>query len=704
MTNLSLNDSRHIVMNKRQPINSGMSQANKAERLSKIKPVFFQYFEQTVDDCCMRIDLEFGLQFGKNREKISKDQYIKLLEYLRSVRRDIKHNYLFKVNDTFDGSHQKIADARSGQLDFSKVSLISSDAIKENHVIAQIIRQCEHSFYEELTSLNKHLALQQGKQTIADSQNPIFPEKLVRTLAEAVQLLKLNTDGRIALYKTFDVCVFKQLGFIYRELIKWCENLNSAQLSAAGETEEQVDSAFASVEAPTAEFGLLQQKLELWRSNRAPSAYDVISVAGSVFYEHVEIKTALQVLQLINEDTDPGEKKQPLKWQVLKKLEELNFSNKVRSLSKHDEDVLDCVALIFSEIERDESLPDAAKNALLQLKMPLAAVSLGRYGLFTKQDNPVMQLLDNLFAAGMFLNADEYDDRLIQERIANAVKKLTKDSGYEFSAWAAEAGEFSNYLSKQKQRSRNIEENIRQFMKNKQVLASNKKIVATTIENSTKDKMLPTAIDEFLRDVWSNVLLDAYTRTDEQPQPWEKAVQAMDELIVSVLPPADDHERKQILKLLPGLIAELRSGLKQISYDKSAQSRFFKDLAVWHIILMDKKEAKKTVEEVSKSSAVVVEDEKIKAEAIADDSSAEARHLIEESWVAFASESGRQWGKLLWKDAATENMLFVGKNGVKIFEIQIAELAEKLRLRQAALVKVNEKTITERVLAELMNL
>jgi len=49
-------------------------------------------------------------------------------------------------------------------------------------------------------------------------------------------------------------------------------------------------------------------------------------------------------------------------------------------------------------------------------------------------------------------------------------------------------------------------------------------------------------------------------------------------------------------------------------------------------------------------------------------------------------------------------MLFVGKNGAKIVEIQVAELAEKLRLGQAALVKASEEKITERALLKLMSL
>jgi hypothetical protein len=119
---------------------------------------------------------------------------------------------------------------------------------------------------------------------------------------------------------------------------------------------------------------------------------------------------------------------------------------------------------------------------------------------------------------------------------------------------------------------------------------------------------------------------------------------------------------------------------------------------------MDKKDAKKIAGDTGKDNILPAEDLKIKAVAIADNSSELAKNLELESWIAFIFESGRQWGKLSWKDAATEAMLFVGKNGAKLFEIQEVELAEKLRLGQATIVKINEKTITERVLSELMDL
>jgi hypothetical protein len=701
MTNLFLNDSRTIAMDNEQQINSGFGQSNNNQVLINLKPIFFEQFEQMVEGCCVRIDIEFGRQFGKKRENMEREKYIRLVEYLRSVRKDIKQNYLSRINDLFDSYAQKNANNQGGQLDFSKISLVSGDAVKENHAITQIIRRCERSLDGELTKLNRQLVIQQGKKSIADSYNPIVPEKLVRALIEAVKPLKLDADARIAVYKAFEANVFNQLGCVYGELTARCAMMSPAPLYVVGEIKEEVKPVSDSVEQPSAEFALLQKKLELWRWAQFPSAYDLTHAAGDACYEQFEITNALQILQQFN-DADQDEKKQPLKWRVLKKLEELSFGSKVKNLARHDEDVLDLSALIFAEIERDQSIHDAVKTAVLQLEVPFAMASLGRYSVFTGQDNPVRQLLDGLSDAGMFLNADAQDLQSIQERIVSTVKGMTQDSGFVFSGWKAAADEFLSYLNKQKQQARNIEESAKQLMINQQAMAASREIVTLTIENSMEGKSLPVAIVDFLRDVWSEVLLAAYADREQYPEQWEKSVQAMDELIVSVMPPADDNERKQILKFLPGLIAELRKGLKQIAYDKSAQSRFFKDLAVWHIILMDKKEAKKTAGVDGKANTVSIQDGKIKALAIADDYWEQAKNLVEQSWVSFVLESGRQWGKLLWKDG--ENMLFVGKSGAKILEINVLELAEKLRLGQAFIVETNDKAITERVLSELMKL
>lgn len=701
-------------MDNRQQINVALLKANKAAILDKFKPVFLQHLEQPVDDCCMRIDLEFGLQLGKSREKMSKDQYIKLLEYLRSVRREIKQNYLLKVAGLFDDSYEKANTEQDLGVDFSKISLIGDDAVKEEHAVSAIIRKCERLYYEELASLNKQFALKQGKQAIADSQNPIFPEKLVRALVDVAKPLKLNADSRIALYKAFEANVFSQLGFIYAELINRCDAVVAAPAMAVkmpktgatplyvvDEIKEKEGMAVAGPEQLSVGFQMLQRKLDQWRLAHFPSVYDAVSVSGNAFYGQFEIRNALQVLQLANDDLEAAEKKQPLKRKVLKKLEELSFTVDVKILAKQDEDVLDLVSLIFNEIGRDKSLQEPARTALLQLELPFAAATLGQYSVFTNQGSPVRQLLDDLVDAGMCLNAGEYDDRLVQGRLLSAVQKLVQASGFDVSGWLAEAAGFSSYYAKQKQRSHNIGQSTKQLMANKHALASGRKIVSQVIEKSMQGKTLPALISDFLGEVWVDVLLGSYSQKDGQPEQWEKSVQAMDELIMSVMPPADENERKQILKILPGLVAELRNGLKQISYDKSAQARFFKDLAVRHILLMDKKGAM-TRDAFEATNAMSTGGGKTEDEMIVVDRSIQPIDIAIESWVAFTSETGTQWGKLIWKSA--ENMLFVGKNGEKTLDIKMEDFSEKQRLGQATIVKIGEKPITGQVLSKFMGL
>jgi hypothetical protein len=714
---------KDIAINNRQQLNSALSIMKKTEILEKIKLLFFQHFEKIVNDCCMRIDLDFGAQLGKSRGKMSKEQYIKLLEYLNSIRKELKTNYLLKVGESFDYSYQITANSSGGgKLDFSNLSLSSDEMVQENQLVVLIISQCQNLYYEELASLNKYLAVSSGKQTIARSQIPLFPEKLIRTLVEVIKPLQLNSEGRIALYNIFEVNVFMQLGFIYRELIKFCDTVEDDQIQSdftdnntvdkvaqrgflpnyiVGEIKEESRPILASAEQPSAEFKSLQKKLEQWRLSQSPSAYDLIPATLNVFYEHFEIKNALQILQQFHDDNDQNEEKQPLKWRVLQKLKELSFSDKANNLTQQDEDIMDLVAMIFNEIKREELIEDSVKTALLQLEIPMVVASLGRFSIFTNQGSPVRQLLDDFFSAGLLLNMDGDDAQSIQARITSSVKKITRESSFDFSGWRAEAEAFSNYIKIQKQRSQGMEENLRELMSSRQTQEAGRKKVYEAIENSLKGNELPTTIVDFLRDVWSEVLLDAYNCKTEQPELWDNSVRVMDELITSVVPPADDLSRKQLLKMLPGLIAELRKGLKLISYAKSAQSRFFKDLAVWHIILMDKKEANKTVCPINKPNVLT---EKINALTIADESTEQAKNLSEQSWVTFTSATRRQWSKLIWKDDAIETRVFVGKSAEKMFEIKMVELAEKLRMGQAAVITIDKKTITERALSMLTDL
>ncbi|MDD2801385.1 MAG: hypothetical protein PHE96_08010, partial [Methylococcales bacterium] len=65
-------------------------------QIGKIKTIFLQYFATYLDDCMTRLDFEFGLQLGKERDRLSKEQYIKLTDYLHTAQTGIREQYLLK--------------------------------------------------------------------------------------------------------------------------------------------------------------------------------------------------------------------------------------------------------------------------------------------------------------------------------------------------------------------------------------------------------------------------------------------------------------------------------------------------------------------------------------------------------------------------------------------------------------------------------
>ncbi|MGZ5575403.1 MAG: hypothetical protein ACXWEV_00870 [Methylobacter sp.] len=79
-------------------------------------------------------------------------------------------------------------------VDLLNATLMSDDAVKENHELDLIIRKCERLFYVELASLNSQLL---GEPTIANGQNPILPGKLVSALVEAIKPFDLNADSAV---------------------------------------------------------------------------------------------------------------------------------------------------------------------------------------------------------------------------------------------------------------------------------------------------------------------------------------------------------------------------------------------------------------------------------------------------------------------------------------------------------------------------
>ncbi|MGR8940424.1 MAG: DUF1631 family protein [Gammaproteobacteria bacterium] len=675
------------------------SHARFLRHMDLLKSIFFSYFEQMIDAGCMRIDIELGLHLGKERDKSGKEAFKIVLDYLRSERAAIKKDYLNRVHEKIDNACRKPSPGRGASAKRNEIALASEGRVKEDYTAVMIIRDCEQATHELLTELNKLMSHVLGKPAFSNRQNPFAPEALVRALQAVLGPLTLDSDYRVALYKIFEAHVFSQLDLIYRELIKQCRAITEKEARERNQIKASFESACSNPESMRRDFQALQRQLDAWRAAQGAPGYALLSDNDHNYYEHFEISNALQVLAQFYPD-DPqemGGRATPLKRRVTKKLEELNFTGDLKHLDRFDEDMLDLIALTFDRIAQQEGLPAAVISALLALEIPLASASLGQYGVFVSRVQPVKQVLNDLYAAGLYLNLEHETDQKIYRKMLMAGSKIKQQTNAETGFWIALATEFSAYLAARQQAAREIEEAAIKRCEDQDEAALKKQHIVRKIQQGLHGKDIPPGIGEFLFNAWSDVLLSAYLAKESEPELWKRSRRTMNQLILSVRPPANDEQRKHILSFLPELIQDLRHGLQQINYDSAAQSRFFRELAEYHLLLASKKDIEDIAAEYPRVSAALPPHS-----AMIDDNHAEqARALAVQSWLVFADGPVKRWGRLAWKSQNTENMLFVGKNGEKIAEMTVDQLAEAFRKGLAEVLELDARSLIGQVLDEI---
>lgn len=659
------------------------------QALTRINEAFVRSFEPVVTSCALSMDAEFGLQLSKEqRDRPEKNNYMKLLEYIRGIRHELSQNYLNELR----AMAQAGMSAGSTQVDFTAISLVEDGRVEEECAINTVIRNSENFADEGLLAFNRALNSYWVGHGLVPLPSIWTPEKLVRLLVHVLSAYKLNSVSRVALYKCFENHAFSQLRQIYLELAKYLET-DGAGMAFVSTPANPLSSAVA-VETAAATVGYLAElrpALERWRKADSNSRYAVLATSEAGVYEGFELEHALEVLKTLrvqNQQT-AGNREVPLKQAIVEQLARLDYGGEARGLSPDHEDILDIVALVFDGLVSDNSLPSALKPALLGLEIPVAAIALVHPALLLDPSGAVANVVNLVVSASRFLNPLIAEDQQQIKQIGGQLGQLALNSLPEAAYWQAQYHELRRFMNDLEASATALEQATLDVVLGQDKQAVAVRAIAECIQKNPQATQLPPLITTFLQTVWVQVLRLDFEQKYQAPQQWRQSLQAVDDLIASVLPPADDHEKKRILKILPSLVQELRNGLKRIAYDKKLQARFFKELAVLHVILLDKKIGA-TLENSAELSGHTEE------QSLGDTSFVEA--LSEPVWLVFKTESGLFWGKFIWQSFETQTALLVAKSGAKLLQLPAQVLNQKLIQGEASIVMDDARPFIERVL------
>lgn len=660
------------------------------QALASINEAFVRFFEPVVSSCSLSIDTEFGLQLSKERDRPEKNNYVKLLEYIRGIRHELSQNYLNQLRTMA----QAELSAGSAMVDFTAISLVEDSHVEEECALSTIIRNTESLADEGLLAFNRALNSYWVKRGLVPSPSIWTPEKLVRLLAQVLRAFKLNSASRVVLYKCFENHAFSQLRQVYLDMAKQLETANAQTATVTAPT-EPVPSAPVETTASTIGYlARLQPALARFRKAESASRYAALGPTGAGVYESFELEHALDVLKTLPaQDPNTGVNRgKSLKLAIVEQLARLDYDGEPRGFSQDHEDILDIVTLVFDTLASDNRLPNAIKPALLALEIPVAAVALVQPELLLEPQGPVAGLLNSAVTACRFLNPLITEDQREIKQISAQLNQSALNSQPEAGYWRAQLQAFESYADTLEASVMALQQATLDAVLGQDKQAVAMRAIAECIQKNPHATELPPAVTTFLQTVWVQVLRLDYEQKYQAPQQWQQSLKAVDDLIASVLPPANEQEKKRILKLLPSLVQELRNGLKRIAYDKKQQARFFKELAVLHVILLDKKLAADGQQPAGLVAQTSVPN-------LGDTSFVEALTLP--VWLVFKTESGSFWGKFIWQSFETQTVLLVAKSGAKLLQLPAQVLNQKLIQGEASIVVDDTGAFIERVLALL---
>ncbi|HEB77757.1 MAG TPA: DUF1631 domain-containing protein [Methylothermaceae bacterium] len=723
--------------------------------VSQCRALFQQEFKPALDRFFTRVDDELFTLSDKASNNTLQELYFEAMRYLRRERDHLQRKFLETLLSQFDrfwNDPPKPAPVKSSealQLDEDDFSIVEEEGLEEDLALSTLINKGNTLYHRELYCLNKRFAKLLGTAELSNEDNPLSPHSLGQAFAQVLRPLTLDLKVRLILFKLYEQEVIGHLGAFYDSvnevmakhgvLPEISKKIKKRRAGSAntGDRSENRNGSEASPSDQAAYVQAIQAMhslLAAWRAQVGlPSLAASAGEPGVVVSDSQEVVGALSALQ------DPEEIAELTK--VLQQSDDANLKSILadrlsrthggkRALAQIDEDVIDMIGMIFDFILEDRNLPDPVKALIGRLQIPIVKVAILDKSFFSKKNHPARLLLNRLAHAGIGLSDDErLESNPVFQQINQAVTLILNEFAQDVDLFARVLADFDQFMEQEGRRSQVLEERTRQATQSREHLLLAKKQVAEAMAVRLQDRELPPRLKRFFTTTWKDILLVACLRREREPEGWEAKLALTDMLLQSLTPPAQERERKKILRRIPGLLRALRKELETISLDPKQIALLFKELEQVHHAVLNHPQHEpidpKLLRELEEISANLPEIDDLALEELTDFSEDEieeeiimvaeeepetadqfyeqARKLEVGDWIELSDRNGKTIrAKLSWISKVTGLRVFVNRRGVKVAEHTLNGLAAELRRGDAKVIE-GRVPLMDRALSAMMS-
>ncbi|MAA64741.1 MAG: hypothetical protein CL581_08200 [Alteromonadaceae bacterium] len=670
------------------------------------------------------------------RSNNEQNRYFEAMREIRIKRKGIEKHFQTSVGHLFvtppRSTSPEVVDHSTTTAE--TLSLIQNDELEEQVALNAMITKSRAYFQGPLIQLQARFSAIYPNASDEEPVNPLAPEHLCSAFVEAAQALEIQIRERLIVLKQFDRYVVSNLGMLLDEANRILiqagiiPNFRFHGKTTSGTPVAEPGSDKANTPASEAPF----QESPESGANRDNAIFEQIR---NMLAEqrggggqprsanpNVHIVGGAELFQLLANiphepqlsGSDNLSKGEPIVVDLHEVVEHLlaqrkNQDGKTPALNEADEDLINLVSMLFEFILDDYNLSAPIQVLISRLQIPILKVVIKDKSFFSRATHPARKLLNGLARAGIgWSESDEKSRDKLYEQIHNIVLRILNEFDGDITLFEQLNDEFDQFLARENRKSTLVEQRTRESERGRIKSQKAQETVDKLLQEKLARHSIPDTIRNILINGWSRVMFLSYLRNDVEHR-WNQSVRVVDDLIWCLHPHLEDDERDQWVRVVPGLLKALRSGLEEVSYNSTGLDTMMSDLK--HELTEAFRahalaEARETPRDEPPAPATQT-DEQILAEQsptaverqqeIEDAATAEYVNKIDGiaigQWVEFNLVNGSRFRcKLSAIIDEADCFVFVNRMGLKVIEKARIELAHEMRrgrltiLEQGALI------------------
>ncbi|HVL75477.1 MAG TPA: DUF1631 family protein [Noviherbaspirillum sp.] len=256
------------------------------------------------------------------------------------------------------------------------------------------------------------------------------------------------------------------------------------------------------------------------------------------------------------------------------------------SLDQADEAVLDLLAAVFGSVLRQAEIALELRIAIASLQLPMFKAALADHAFFFRPDQPARRSIELLAEVALGWDPEKGHTDPVFVAVRRNVERIRRgvaerSSVFNDAVWDLESFIRRDLTAADQILAAPIADSLRE---EKQRGAE--KAARTEVALRVGKGEVVAFVETFLEDRWVPVLTLAYGEQDAHPDGVKDALKTMDDLVWSVKPKLTAIERRQLLALLPGMVAALNRWLDRVQWTGAERAQFFAELAQSHASLV----------------------------------------------------------------------------------------------------------------------